>query len=65
MNDYTAWLDGVSVAHGRLAYVRQHAREVFHSALWQEWNKPSAVCKVTRGRYQSFVESIILHKEQS
>lgn len=65
MMDYIAWLDGHSVARGTLSHCRDKARAVFNSECWRlVETKPHATLRITRGARQSFVESIILHRER-
>ena len=62
LQDYTAFLNGTSVAHGTLKHCRDYAREVFASPRWQEWCGPKATLRIVRGARQYLVESVILQK---
>ena len=65
MTDYIAWLNGQPVAKGTMREVELKAREIFSSALWQEFEVPKGptVLKITRGPRQLFAKSVILGGE--
>jgi hypothetical protein len=57
---YIAWLNGQSVAIGGQAEVEKKAKDIFHSALYQEHRRKPATLKITTDGRQLFVKSIIL-----
>ena len=61
MSEYVAWLNGCSVAMGKLSQVESKAIEIFNSKLWQENEGDKETnLRITRGGRQLFVKSIIL-----
>ena len=59
MKDYTAWLNGQSVASGTLREVDKKAKAIFLSENWQTFEGETTL-RITRGARQLFVKSVIL-----
>jgi len=59
VRDYTAWLNGHSVATGTLSQVERKAQEVASTPLWI-MNEKEAILRITRGHKQLFVKSVVL-----
>lgn len=64
MNDYTAWLNGQSVARGTISQVETRAKAIAETENFREFGfiDGRATLKITRGARQLFVKSIILER---